>query len=332
LRTLRAFGAALLLMLSFVRDVRAVELRVTLQLPQESLLYESLRKFKTRVEVETKQAVTVSLFAGSELYKAPEVGPAVGSGAIEMGVSLLTEYSEAVPASRIFSLPFLFSKKALAVKASAMGSRIRGPIDGSILAGTGARVLWWVPTASQVLIAKDRVFRVPGDIAGQKIRVFGTSLPELIRLCGGEPLMIPGSEQYELYLTGKADGGITTIDSFASRKLWEVVNTVVLVRQIYEVWIVLMNETVWQSLSEEQRIAVAAAAEEAEVFAKGSIDALESQVLQEAAQHGMKLMTLTDREIDEWKSCSSAMAEEFLDKAGAQGEIVMAGYRDLLTR
>jgi C4-dicarboxylate-binding protein DctP len=332
LHTLRAFGAALLLMLGLTRGVTALELRVTLQLPQESLLYESIQKFKARVEGETKQALTVRLFAGSQLYKAPEVGPAVGSGAIEMGASLLTEYSEAAPASRIFSLPFLFSNKALAVKASAIGSRIRGPIDDSIRAATGARVLWWVPAAAQVLIAKDRVLRVPGDIAGKKIRVFGTSLPELIRLCGGEPLMIPGSEQYELYLSGKADGGITTIDSFASRKLWEVVNTVVLVRQIYEVWIVLMNETVWQSLSDDQRIAVAAAAEEAEIFARSSIDALESHVLEEAAQHGVKLVTLSDREVEEWKSCSSAMAEGFLDKAGAQGEILMTGYRDMLTR
>src|SRR5262245_60692692 len=101
-------------MFGFTPDLSALELRVTLQMPQESLIYESLRKFKSRVEGETKQALTVSLFASSQLYKAPEVGPAVGSGAIEMGASLLTEYSEVVPSSRIFSLPFLFSNKAVA--------------------------------------------------------------------------------------------------------------------------------------------------------------------------------------------------------------------------
>jgi C4-dicarboxylate-binding protein DctP len=330
LQTLRTFGAALVLMLGFEPRLAARELRLTLQLAQQSLLYESVREFKERVERDAKQALTVSLFSDSQLYKAPEVRSAVGSGAIEMGASLLTEYSEVVPASRIFSLPFLFSNKALAAKASAAGSRVRHPIDEGIRVATGARVLWWVPGAAQVIIAKDRAIRAPRYIAGQKIRVFGASLPELVRLCGGEPLMVPGPEQYQLYQSRNADGGITSIDTVASRKLWEVANTAVLARQIHEVWVVLINEMVWRSLSEELRTIVTAAALEAENLAKVRIEALESQGLEKAAQHGMKMLTLTDREIEEWKSCSSPIGEEFLNRAGVPGETVMAAYRDIL--
>src|SRR5271166_2944516 len=102
--------------------VAARDLKVTIQLPQASLLYDSIQKFKDRVEKDTDGALTVSLFPDSQLYKAGEVKSAVGSGAIEMGASLLTEYSDVVPAAHIFSLPFLFSNKVVTTKASAIGS------------------------------------------------------------------------------------------------------------------------------------------------------------------------------------------------------------------
>lgn len=330
MRIVRTSMLSLVLAMLSTADLAARDLKVTIQMPQESLLYESIRAFKDRVERETNGSLSFTLFANSQLYKAQEVKSAVGSGTIEMGASLLTEYSEVVPAAHIFSLPFLFTNKSVAAKASAIGSAVRDPIDNGIRVATGARVLWWVPSTAEVIIAKDRAYRRPNDITGRKIRVFGLALPELIRLCGGEPVVVPGTEQYEFYKTGRVAGGITTIDVVISRRLWEVANTVVVARQIHEVWVILMSENVWRSLREGERGIVLRAAQEAEAFAREKIEELEARSLEQAASHGMKIATLTDAEIEEWKTCSSAIGEEFLNKAGAQGELVMTGYRAIL--
>jgi hypothetical protein len=118
-----------------------LEIRVTLQLPPGSPLYESIANFKAEVEKQTRGAIAVTIHPTAQLYKPSEVRGAVSSGAIEMGASVLSEYLPVVPASDIFSLPFMFTSQALLRGATAPGSPIRSPIDEACVDGPGfARV------------------------------------------------------------------------------------------------------------------------------------------------------------------------------------------------
>jgi len=305
-------------------------IRVTLQLPAESLLYQNLKHFGDRVAELSHGELNIKLFPSSELFKAHEVPGAVGTGKIEMGASLLLQYVEIIPAADIFSVPFLFSDPVIFEAATASSSGIRGLLDESIRNSTGARVLWWVPYGAEAMGSKGSPLRLPFDLAGKRIRVAGSTLAEFIKACGAAGVISGGPEQYALLQKGKVDGVSTSIEAFVSLSLWQLIDHATLIRHIRKVFVVLINDRIWQGLSEEQRSVLKKAAMEAERSALNQDAILDREAIAVLARHGMKISEVTPTEFDEWKACSSPVSEIFLAKSGETGEKVMAEYRKLL--
>jgi C4-dicarboxylate-binding protein DctP len=305
-------------------------IRVTVQLPAESFLYQNLKKFSDRVGELSHGELNIKLFPSSELYKAHEVPHAVGSGDIEMGASLLLQYVEIVPAVDIFSVPFLFSDPAIFEAATASSSGVRRVLDESVRNATGARVLWWIPYGAEAMGSKGSPLRQPSDLSGKRIRVAGSTLGEFIKACGGTAVVSPGPEQYALLQKGEVDGVSTSIEAFVSLGLWKAIDQVALIHHVRKVFVVVINDRIWQGLSEEQRGIIQKAAMEAERSALNQDVVLDREAIAVLAQHGMKISEAAPAELQEWKACSSPVSEVFLAKSGETGEKVMAEYRKLL--
>jgi C4-dicarboxylate-binding protein DctP len=305
-------------------------IRVTVQLPPESLLYQNLKHFSDRVAEQSHGELAIELIPASELLKAQEVPHAIGSGRIEMGASLLLQYVEILPAADIFSVPFLFSDPAIFEAAAASSSGIRVLLDESIRNATGARVLWWVPYGTEAMGSKGSPLRLPSDLRGKRIRVAGTTLAEFIEACGGGGIISGGPEQYTLLQKGAVDGVSTSIEAFVSLNLWQLIDHVTLIRHIRKVFIILINDRIWQGLSEEQRNILKKAAMEAERAALTQDVILDREAVAVLAGHGMKISEASPADLDDWKACSSTVSELFLAKSGVTGEKVMAEYRKLL--
>jgi C4-dicarboxylate-binding protein DctP len=300
------------------------------QLPTESVLYQNLKHFKDQVAEQSHGELDIKLLPSSELVKAHEVPGAIGSGHIEMGASLLLQYVEIVPAVDIFSVPFLFSDPAIFAAATASSSGIRRLIDESIRNATGARVLWWIPYGAEALGSKGSPLRLPSDLAGKRIRVAGSTLAEFIKACGAAGIISDGPEQYALLKNGKADGVSTSIEAFVSLNLWQLIDHVTLIRHIRKVFIILINDRIWQGLPDEQRNILKKAAIEAERAALNQDVVLDREAMAVLAGHGMKISEASSADLDDWKACSSTVSEVFLAKSGETGEKVMAEYRKLL--
>jgi C4-dicarboxylate-binding protein DctP len=311
-------------------NAASTTIRVTLQLPAESSLYRNLKQFSERVAEQSHGELDIKLFPSSELVKAEEVPRAIGSGRVEMGASLLLQYVETVPAVDIFSVPFVFSDPAIFEAATASSSRLRGLLDENIRNATGARVLWWVPYGAEAMGSKASPLRSPADLAGKHIRVAGSTLAEFVKACGASAIVTAGTEQYALLKRGGADGVSTSIEAFVSLNLWQLIDHVTLIHHVRKVFVVLINDRIWQGLSEEQRGILKKAAMEAEQAALNRDIVLDREAIAILAQHGMKISEAAPAEIEEWKACSSPVSEIFLAKSGQTGEKVMAEYRKLL--
>jgi C4-dicarboxylate-binding protein DctP len=305
-------------------------IRVTVQLPAESFLYQNLKKFSDRVAEQSHGELEVKLFPSSQLAKADEVPHAVGSGHVEMGASLLLQYVEIVPAVDIFSVPFLFSDPAIFEAATASSSRLRGLLDENIRNATGARVLWWVPYGAEAMGSKGSPLRSPADLAGKRIRVAGSTLAAFIKACGAAGVVSAGPEQYALLQKGQVDGVSTSVEAFVSLNLWQLIDHVTLIHHIRKVFVVLINDRIWRGLSEDQRSILKKAAMEAEQAALNRDVVLDREAIAVLAQHGMKISEAGPTDLQEWKACSSPVSEVFLAKSGEIGEKVMAEYRKLL--
>jgi C4-dicarboxylate-binding protein DctP len=306
------------------------QFRITLQSSKGSWLFDSIALFKERVEAGTNGELQFELFPGSKLYKPNQVRGAVTSGEIEMGAALLTEYAGPIPAAGIFSQPYMLSSDALVDTATAPGSAMRALIDAAVLQQTGARVLWWTPLGTGVMVSKGSPMLTPEDSAGKKIRVSSIAQTEFIKQCGGIPVDATGDKQYAILKNGEADASMTGITVVADRKLWEVTDTLTITHDMDYEFIVVINEAVWQSLTASQRQIMADAAREVEQLYRKNSHEDERRLLAIAAQNGMKIVEMNTEQIYEWKTCATPQLEVFLERSGTLGHRVMEGYKQVM--
>ncbi|MEC9368186.1 MAG: TRAP transporter substrate-binding protein DctP, partial [Pseudomonadota bacterium] len=292
---------ALFLVAAFSATASAkTTLRITLQLPMKSHLWQNLLLFKEEVEKTSKGEIEVQIYDSAQLYQDKEVPKAVGSGAIEAGVASLTRYAGDIPAVDVFYLPFLFNTEDLVRKAVAPGSSVRKPLDDAILK-TGSRVLWWQAYGGNLLLSKGAPVKSPDDMKGKKVRVFGKTLGTWVEVLGGSPTNVAGSEQYLAYQRGTVDIGMTGASGIKSRKLWEVMDHVTLTNNADIEFLVVVNEKFWQGLPEAHRKIIQDAALKAEKAVRDDMSKIDSDSLDAGKANGMKVYTPTAAEIDAWK-------------------------------
>ncbi len=296
----------------------ATTLRITLQLPLKSHLGQNLLLFEKKVEEASGGDIQIEIYPSAQLYKDKEVPQAVSSGAIEMGVASLTRFAGTIPAVDVFYVPFLFDSPELVQAAIAPGSPIRAPLEEKILE-TGARVLWWQPYGSTILLSKKEPVRGPEDVRDKKVRVFGKTLGKWVEIVGGKPVLTSGSEQFLAYQRGTVDIGMTGMVTIPARKLDQVMDAVTKVPIADIEFVVVINEKVWQGLTEEQRRVLAEAAAAAEKDVRAKIAVMEKEAEDYARSKGMIVHEPTAEELARWREASEPMFAWFAENAGELG-------------
>ena len=303
-------------------------IRIALQLPQSSHLYENLDFFKQSVEKDTNGALEITIAHSGQLIKEQDAPEAVATGAVEMASVTVNQYAGVIPAADLFVLPFMFAHPPVLAAATKPGSPVRAPIDRAILEKVAARVLWWQSSGTTVMLSKAGPLKTPAAIAGKAVRVSTESEAEFVQLCGGIPHIIPATAHHDALRQGLVVAGSGTIAAVPVRKSWEVVRFVTYTRHRTAEFVVTMNERLWQLLGTEHQKIIERTAREAERRLRARMVAVEQEAHALATKNGMRLVELTKTEdLDRWKACAAPMLEAYLHRSGELGAKVMEGYR-----
>src|SRR5262245_28472127 len=101
-----ALCAGLVLTLPFTAAAQQTKLRATLQLPITDVLTgKALARFKEDVEKRSSGAISIQIFDKGQLYIDDETVGAVESGAVEMGIAGLNQFTRRIPAMDIMEQP-----------------------------------------------------------------------------------------------------------------------------------------------------------------------------------------------------------------------------------
>lgn len=293
-------------------------LRISLQLPLKHHLGQNLLNFQKEVERESNGDLKIEIYPSAQLYKDKEVPQAVASGAIEMGVASLTRFAGTVPAVDIFYVPFMFDSPEKVVKATAPNSSIRKSLDAAILK-TGTRVLWWQAYGSSILLTKKDIIKTPADMKGKKVRVFGKTLGDTVVTVGGAPTMMSGSKQFLAYQRGTVDAGMTGITAVKSRKLYEVMDHMTLTYNADIEFIVIVNEGMWQSLTEQERAIITKAGLRVEKELRQKMGTIEQDTLQYVSDK-INVVDLTDAERNDWRKATAPVVNGYVERSGDLGQ------------
>jgi C4-dicarboxylate-binding protein DctP len=306
------------------------ELRITVQTPPKSINNDNLELFKKRVETATDGALKISIHVG--LIEDSQVIKAVAAGQVDMGGSRVGLFADAVPAMGIFLLPFMFNTLPVQDAALQPESRFRRLLDAAVLEKTGARVLWWSPFGTSVLLSRSVPMTSPIAMAGQTVRTYDKISETLVKNCGGVPVYLGGTEQYDGYKVGKAAVGQAGITFVVARHLWDVMDTVANTRHFADGMLILINEQVWRSLSPDHQRIVQDAAMEAQRAILLDLAKREAEGYALAAKNGMKVHEISPDEVAEWRACSASVMEAFMAKSGDLGRRLMEAYGQLRTQ
>lgn len=328
-RTIRkaALAAVAALLLTAAPAGAETKLRVTLQLPLSNHLGQNMLDFKAAVERETAGAVTVEIFASAQLYADSEVPQAVASGAIEMGIASLTQFAGTVPAVDVFYVPFLFDSPAKVRAATAPDSPIRRQLDAAIL-GTGVRVLWWQAFGSVIFVSRNDAIRMPADVRGKTVRVFGKTVGDTVATLGGTPALISGSKQFLAYQRGAVDAGMTGITTVETRRLYEVMDHLTTTFHADIEFVVIINEDVWQALSDSQQAIISTAARRVESDLRARIEAIDATAL-DTLSDKIDIIALTPGQRQAWRDATRPVVGGFVDRAGPLGAALVEAAEKL---
>lgn len=295
-------------------------LRLSLQVSAKHPVGANIVFFKDEVEKASGGKLKLELYDSAQLYRGNEIPQAVGSGAIDMGLVLIDEYAGTIPAVGLFSVAFLFPSYEVLGKAADPSSPVRQEID-ELIRKTGTRVMWWQDYGPVQLLSKGEPVIEPAQMKGKKVRVLGKPSGDFINALGGIPVKIGGSEQFIAYQRGTVDIGMTGTTAIESRKLFEVMNSVTITNHAQTEFLVVINDKIWDSLSDQEKkwMGDAALAAEMKMRAETKKDNLDSeQFIKDKTS--MQVINLTPEQVKSWQDAAKPAIDAYIKDAGPAGQ------------
>lgn len=220
----------------------------------------AMDKFAELLEEKTDGEISLQMFHGGVLGSQPDAIEQVRAGALAIGNFNLGPMGPTIPATNVVSLPFIFKDM------DHMHRALSGEAGEKIAAGMeekGIIPLAWYDSGARSFYNSQRPINEPADVEGMKVRVMNNDLYSgMIEALGGNPSPMAFSEVYQSLKTGVVDGAENNWPSYESTGHFEVAGFYSLSQHLIIPECVCINADVYNSLTDEQKVAVREAAQE----------------------------------------------------------------------
>jgi len=266
--------------------------------PNGHIMDEAADYFAERVYEKSNGRIEIKVFPAGQLGDEKTVYQTLQMGGVidiargntnslgDFGVKKLT----------LFGLPFVFRDRdhLWNVLNSDLGAEfLREPQE----TGTGMVGIFYLDEGARHFFTKeDIVIESVEDLNGLKLRVPTTELmTETIEALGAQSTPISFSELYSALQTGVVDGAEQPYSGYYSNKFYEVAPNYTLTGHTYSPSIVLMSETSWNELNEEDKEIIMEASKETEVWNRKNIERLDNELLKKIKDAGVNVIEIKDK-------------------------------------
>lgn len=220
----------------------------------------AMDKFAELVAEKTNGEIKLQMFHGGTLGNQPDAIEQVRIGGLQIGNFSLGPIGPIAPAANVVSLPFIFKDvpHMFRVLASDGGRMISEGMEAK-----GLIPLAWYDAGARSFYNSTKPIETPADVTGLKVRVMNNDLYSgMIQELGGNPSPMAFAEVYQSLKTGVVDGAENNWPSYESTGHFEVAGFYSLSQHLIIPECVCINTDVFNSLTDAQKTAVRAAAEE----------------------------------------------------------------------
>jgi tripartite ATP-independent transporter DctP family solute receptor len=213
----------------------------------------------------------------------------------------------------IFDMPFLFSDRETVARL--LDGEIGEELRASMRESAGLEVLAFGELGFRHITNNTRPITVPADLQGVQIRVPGSE-PRILAFTtfGAQPITMNFGELYLALQQGTVDGQENPLAAVKSRSFFEVQDYLSLSGHVYSPVTLVMNAAKYDSLSDEHKAAVKAAAQEAAEYTRQLGTEADATLLAELEQS----MQVNEIDLAAFKEAAGPIWEQVGAMAGSE--------------
>ncbi|MGA7806620.1 TRAP transporter substrate-binding protein [Bradyrhizobium sp.] len=287
-------------------------LKLTFADTQSHPLYDVLKRFADAVAMRTSGAVEIQVFSLGQLGSGTNILTGLQTGIIDFCAHTSGFIDSIFPKFQVVDLPFLFSDSASAERMldGPTGAKLLDMLPSKGIYGLGFGHWGW-----RVVSTIDKKAPEPADMKGLKIRVQpGAIFAATFRTLGASPVAIDLTEVYLALSQRVIDAVETPMISLAATKDDEIVNTINMTNQVYNVGVMMASKAKFDGLPKEAQDAIRAASIELTKDWRTTIAAKSDEIAQ---RYKAKGMAIVEPNRDDYRKATESVYAQFKDIIGA---------------
>src|SRR3954447_25033630 len=264
--------------------------------------------FSAKLKELSKGTMLVDQFPGAQLGQEPQLLQLVKAGDLDFAVVSSANTSTISPQAGVMSLHFLFRSEDHNIKALAdekVFEAVRDMIDGTT---HGIHAIGLCTQGFRNMYGKKEV-RKTDDLKGMKVRVQATATEDMMfPAYGAQTVHMPFGSVYTSLQTGVVDFGENAVNVYLINKHYEVAPVMSMTGHEANNCIVWISDKLWQSLNDDQKKWVTAAARDVSIQEPKRAFELENTAATKLEKMGVKIV----KDVD--KASFQKIADPYLDK------------------
>ncbi len=285
--------------------------------PPTHFMEEEIQSFAEDLEKETDGRVKVTSYPGASLAAPDEHFDAAATGSVDIALSVHGYTPNQFPLTSVMELPFM-SKSA--VDGSKSLWKLYDEFDDFDQEYQGTKPLWLYTTDPGQLFTVGKPVKSIDDLKGMRIRSPSAETSEWLKALGAVPVSMPMNENFEALERGVVDGTIAPWEAVKTWGLDEVIDYATVGNFYSTTMFVVMNEDVWDKLSEEDQKTIEKLTGEKMAEKTGEVfDQFGHEAIEQAKEKGIEIYELTDSDLKEWKKYIDPTIEKWIKNADDKG-------------
>jgi tripartite ATP-independent transporter DctP family solute receptor len=293
-----------------------IELRLAYHLPANHYLSQGMERFAQRVNERSGGSIVIKTYPAGQLYTDKSMNDAIMSGGLDMGLNSTAMWTTVIPALNVLDVPFLLTNYDSVARA--MDGSLGRTLDAE-MERKGVHPLIWVDYGYVQFANNKHPLKEPEDFASLQLRGYGQIPAETIKALGASPVTMSSGEVYMAIQRGTIDGQTSGTTAMFQRKIYEVAKYLTMTNHAFCEFVLAMNNSSWERLTEDQKQIVEAAARETRDEIRQQTREEDLKAMQELKEAGMEVYTIPAEDIPRWQAATMPVRENFIRKTGDLG-------------
>jgi C4-dicarboxylate-binding protein DctP len=283
-----------------------------------------VQRFANDLALRTEGRLKVEYRHSAQLFRDQDVVRALSEGEVDMAVPGNWQLDRYDPYISLLMFPMFMgrsSEEHHQLRDGKFGQRIAMHLAESLHVVVPGR---WLDLGYAHVFTTRQALSATSDVAGMRIRIAGgTAIAAQVAAVGAIPTIIPWPDLPNVLKQGRVDGLISTYESIASARLWEMgIAHAVETKAYFAQYVPIISTSFWDSIPPDIQRAIGASWESVVESARSDAQAAQQAARQTLQAHGIQITRLPAADLKAWRKLAMQEQANLARKMGIPDTLV----------